>query len=88
MVKVEQTLHDFHFLRVVENAKATIEKMKNLFRVLEANTLHPDENVDPEAEESRKVLCACCAKSVMPPCWACVMCGRSPSLPSGHVISN
>lgn len=75
-VKVEQTLHDFYFLRVVENAKATIEKMKNLFRMLEANAAQPDENTDTEEEAGHKVICACCAKKVMPPCWACVMCSR------------
>lgn len=76
MVKVEQTLHDFHFSRVVENAKVTIEKMKNLFRMLEANALHPEEDDDPETENVHKVVsCACCAKHVTPPCWACVMCG-------------
>ncbi|KAJ3575378.1 hypothetical protein NP233_g1131 [Leucocoprinus birnbaumii] len=73
MVKVEQTLHDFYFLRVVQNAKVTIEKVKNLFRALEANALQPDENAE---EETRKAICACCAKKVLPPCWACVMCAR------------
>lgn len=77
IVKVEQTLHDFYFLRVVENAKVTIEKMKNLFRMLEANAFHPDENADPETEDTHRVSCASCAKTVVPPCWACVMCGMS-----------
>ncbi|KAF9444007.1 hypothetical protein P691DRAFT_712505 [Macrolepiota fuliginosa MF-IS2] len=76
MVKVEETLHDFYFIRVVENAKVTIEKMKNLFRVLEANALHPEENADSEGEDRHRVVCACCAKQVTTPCWACVICSR------------
>ncbi|KAF9440058.1 hypothetical protein P691DRAFT_768352 [Macrolepiota fuliginosa MF-IS2] len=76
MVKVEETLHDSYFIRVVENAKVTIEKIKNLFRVLEANALHPKENADPEGEDGPKVMCACCTKKVVMPCWACVICSR------------
>jgi hypothetical protein len=78
MVKVEQTLHDFYFLQVVGNAKTIAEKIKNLFRVLEANAFHPEENPSPETEEdTRQMVCACCAKNVLPPCWVCVMCGMT-----------
>ena len=36
MIKVEQTLHDFHFARVVEGAKAALERAKGIFRNVEA----------------------------------------------------
>ncbi|TFK17049.1 hypothetical protein FA15DRAFT_676340, partial [Coprinopsis marcescibilis] len=36
MVKVEQTLHDFNFLKIVESAKATLERVKGLIRNVEA----------------------------------------------------
>ncbi|KXN86242.1 hypothetical protein AN958_10320 [Leucoagaricus sp. SymC.cos] len=65
----------------IDLCSACVEKspskrgMKILFRMIEANALQPDENADPEAE-SNKVICACCAKKVTPPCWACVTCTR------------
>ncbi|KAF5335075.1 hypothetical protein D9611_010859 [Ephemerocybe angulata] len=91
MVKVEQTLHDFHFSRVVEGAKSALERAKGLLRNVEAASRSEDpssfvlmsprgsrgsgSSKDP-ADIKDLIACACCSKTVTTPCWACVICTR------------
>jgi hypothetical protein len=80
MVKVEETLHDFHFARVVESARGTISRVKGIFRTLESYGAPSDDIITASAqtrvveEERVDPMCACCAKPVSTPCWACVAC--------------
>lgn len=75
IVKVEQTLHDYNFPRIVETAKETIERIKALFRTLEATTMHTDEGHGLNSKRNDlDASCACCGKNVLPPCWVCVVC--------------
>jgi hypothetical protein len=88
VIKVEQTLHDFHFLRTVESAKATLERIKGLFRNAESAAREDGEQVlivSPRSAKasgpdthSNPLSCACCQKTVATPCWACVVCSTCP----------
>jgi len=83
MVKVEETLHDFHFPHVVTSAKTVLGRVKNVFRSLEASgatTYNSEESGSasdrkPEGDARVEPTCACCNKRVTTPCWACVICG-------------
>ncbi|KIM45643.1 hypothetical protein M413DRAFT_344967 [Hebeloma cylindrosporum] len=82
MVKVEETLHDFHFAQVVESARGTITRVKGIFRTLESHGAPSDDNLAASVQVSQveegcvDPMCACCAKRVSTPCWACVVCAR------------
>jgi hypothetical protein len=100
MIKVEQTLHDFHFARVVEGAKAALERAKGIFRNVEAVSAGDDMSdfvlMSPRSSRTsggsgtadpRELLaCACCRKTVMTPCWACVSCGASIIRPHESIV--
>jgi len=77
IVKVEETLHDFHFAQVVKSARATINRVKCIFRALDGTTSDDTtalEKVLVVEEDCTDLLCACCAQRVSTPCWACVVC--------------
>ncbi|EAU90989.2 hypothetical protein CC1G_02376 [Coprinopsis cinerea okayama7 len=91
MIKVEQTLHDFHFLRIVESAKATLGRIKGLFRNVESGmreqeagggdhgslpTPRSSRGMEERANAEDILACACCQQKVKTPCWACVVCVR------------
>lgn len=78
IIKVEQTLHDYNFTRIVEIAKETIERSKSLFRSLEVAMIQIEEgHVDyASSGGSSKTTCACCGKNVLPPCWVCLVCSK------------
>lgn len=80
MVKVEETLHDFHFAQVVESARTTISRVKGIFRTLESYGAPSNDDITASVqtrvgeEERIDPICACCTKRVTTPCWACVVC--------------
>ncbi|KAF8069901.1 hypothetical protein FPV67DRAFT_1413425 [Lyophyllum atratum] len=78
VVKVEQTLHDYDIVRVVEGARAIFERAKTTFRSLESAHLRPDDERHLTSYEGHhsSPTCACCEKDVLPPCWACVVCTK------------
>ncbi|KAH9484737.1 hypothetical protein JR316_0001637 [Psilocybe cubensis] len=79
IIKVEETLHDFYFAKVVESARTVVSRTKGIFRALESAGLHSDVNHTQrqDAEEAvSEPTCACCNKRVTTPCWACVVCVR------------
>ncbi|KAJ3506012.1 hypothetical protein NLJ89_g7110 [Agrocybe chaxingu] len=81
MVKVEETLHDFHFAQVVESARATINRVKGIFRTIESSTSLDAEHAHAKrtslVEDTRQEpTCVCCNRRVSTPCWACVICQR------------
>ncbi|KAF9050511.1 hypothetical protein BJ165DRAFT_1525732 [Panaeolus papilionaceus] len=74
MIKVEETLHDFYFAKVVEAAKARVGEAKNVFRTLEIKEGDGNVRVSMVSETGHEVACACCSKIMSTPCWACVVC--------------
>ena len=92
MVKVEQTLHDFHFARVVEEAKGALERAKGVLRNVEAALRGEDASsfamTSPRSsrglgkerapmDPKDLIACACCRRAVNTPCWVCVICRES-----------
>ena len=85
LIKVEETLHDFHFARVVEGAKETLVRVKGAFRVVEGmdgrmslvdhNQVGdaPSDALDAAAHLDH-LRCACCKNPVTTPCWSCLSC--------------
>jgi len=86
MLKVEETLHDYHLARVVESARAILNHAKNVFRSLESAGRTSDgvpqfveSNLNQKrdhAEEPIQPRCACCDVHVSTPCWVCVICSK------------
>ncbi|GLB44990.1 hypothetical protein LshimejAT787_1900680 [Lyophyllum shimeji] len=79
VVKVEQTLHDYHIVRIVGAARTTFERVTALFRSLESVHLRPDEDRNPTShrdEGKTSLSCACCGNHVLPPCWVCIVCTK------------
>ncbi|KAF5376289.1 hypothetical protein D9615_008531 [Tricholomella constricta] len=78
VVKVEQTLHDYDIVRIVDAARTTFERVRALFRSLDsALQVHrPDDGSSHKDEHRSNLLCACCGKDVLPPCWVCVVCTK------------
>ncbi|CAA7260803.1 unnamed protein product [Cyclocybe aegerita] len=70
MVKVEETLHDFHFAQVVESAHATINRIKGIFRTIESSTSLDAEHALVKraslVEDTRhEPTCACCNRRLL-----------------------
>lgn len=83
LVKVEQTLHDYELARIVETAMSTADRIKGVFRTLESNhgKVVVEEDKPPTSkalskEDNPEMVCACCRKDVLPPCWVCVVCSE------------
>ncbi|TFK44065.1 hypothetical protein BDQ12DRAFT_593650, partial [Crucibulum laeve] len=77
MIKVEQTIHDHDLARTTEASRATIDRIKALFRTIEVATIHEGDRTHvPDGLPVSEHVCACCEKHVLPPCWACVVCTR------------
>ncbi|KJA15492.1 hypothetical protein HYPSUDRAFT_149043, partial [Hypholoma sublateritium FD-334 SS-4] len=87
MIKVEETLHDFYFARVVEAARNTVNRVKGLLEINEASDLGLNGNNLPPKRKAKKMIskgpggdsrttCSCCNKPVSAPCWACIICGE------------
>jgi len=77
VVKVEQTLHDYELARTVNAARVIFDRIKPLFRTIESNSLRPEENRNTALHNEASISdpsCTCCGKSVLPPCWVCVIC--------------
>lgn len=81
VVKVEQTLHDYEFARIVDTAKTMSDRIKGLFRTVESAVARGDEDkhatlheASQEKGSSTDMRCACCGKGATPPCWVCVVC--------------
>ncbi|KAG6867493.1 hypothetical protein C0993_002131, partial [Termitomyces sp. T159_Od127] len=72
IVKVEQTLHDYHIVKVVEAARATFERTKTVFATLESAGVSK-RNTD-ESSASSRPQCIYCEKDIHLPCWVCVVC--------------
>lgn len=104
MVKVEQTLHDFHFSRVVEAAKSALERAKGLLRNVESALRGEDPaafaltsprssrgsgSTGTEPMDPKDLIaCACCRRPVTTPCWACVTCGEYLSTNASLLLLN
>ncbi|PPR01646.1 hypothetical protein CVT24_001622 [Panaeolus cyanescens] len=76
VIKVEETLHDFYFARVVEAARAQVGQAKNVFRMMETNEEGGNVRMSVVSDNGHQVLCVCCAKPMSTPCWACVICAK------------
>ncbi|KAG5731843.1 hypothetical protein E4T56_gene13803 [Termitomyces sp. T112] len=72
VVKVQQTLHDYHIVKVVEAARAAFEKTKTLFATLEPAGI-TKRNADEYSASSRP-RCTYCERDILLPCWVCVIC--------------
>lgn len=79
VVKIEETLHDFYFTRVIEAARNVIGRVKGIFKTLESVKNSRDvDQADGELEDETRhdLTCACCKKQVSTPCWTCVVCSK------------
>lgn len=84
MVKVEQTLHDFHFSRVVDGAKIALERAKGVFRNVEAALRSDDPTsyvvtspISPRGSGSSKSLLSLSPLELI----SCACCSASVSTP-------
>ncbi|KAF9526891.1 hypothetical protein CPB83DRAFT_769552 [Crepidotus variabilis] len=79
VVKIEETLHDFNFTRVIDTARTVIGRVKGIFRTLEsANGSREVGQTDGESGDETRAdpTCACCRQRVSTPCWTCVTCTK------------
>jgi len=81
LIKVEETLHDFYFVRVVESARETLVRVKGAFRAVEGmngrmSLVDVGEDVLDGASDAHldHLRCACCKNPVTTPCWSCLSC--------------
>ncbi|KAF9557963.1 hypothetical protein CPC08DRAFT_736574 [Agrocybe pediades] len=83
ILKVEETLHDYHLAHVIGKSRSTLNHAKSLFRALESSTHTSSEgpqldNYDTAKRPAETVepLCASCNARVSTPCWVCVVCTK------------
>ncbi|KAG6836058.1 hypothetical protein H0H93_011847 [Arthromyces matolae] len=76
IVKVEQTLHDYHIVQVVNAARAASKRAKAQLASLESSTVRRNSagSIHHNDQNASSQCCTCCGRGIWLPCWVCAVC--------------